>query len=170
MRTSLEQAAHSASSRSPCFASLWAVLGVAGLFAVAVVRLGWQGIVTIRSGLGGLEWVVLVGLTGAFVYGEGYRAIDRRWVPNLFRRARELRSERRLLVRWLAPLHGLSLIAASRRRLLRGWLGTSAIVVAVLVVRSLPAPWRGIVDFAVATALAWGLIAILRRLPSGLAD
>lgn len=144
------------------------MLGVAALFATAVVRLGWQGVSTIRDGLGGLEWAVLVALTVAFVYVEGYRALDRRWVPDLFRRARQLRSEPRALVRWLAPLHGLSLIAAAPRRLLRAWLGTSAIVAAVLVVRSFPAPWRGIVDFAVAAALAWGLVAIFRRLPSGL--
>ena len=147
---------------------MWAVLGVAGLFTVAVLRLGWQGVLTIRGGLGEFEWIALLGITAAFVYGEGYRVLDRRWVPDLFLRARELRSEPRSIVRWLAPLHGLSLIAAPPRRLLRGWLGTSAIVVAVLVVRGLPAPWRGIVDFAVAAALAWGLFAILRRLPSGL--
>jgi protein-S-isoprenylcysteine O-methyltransferase Ste14 len=60
----------------------------------------------------------------------------------------------------------LSLIGAPPEKLLPRWLGTLAIVAAVFVIRALPDPWRGIVDFAVAAALAWGLVAILRRLPS----
>ncbi|MFW6084942.1 MAG: hypothetical protein ACODAA_07000, partial [Gemmatimonadota bacterium] len=137
-------------------ASLWAVSGVAALFAWAVIRLGWYGVVTIREGLDPVHWLALGGLTVAFVYGEGYRALERRWVPHLYRRARALRTESSAAVRLLAPLHGLSLIAASRRHLLRAWLGTLAIVGAVFVVRALPTPWRGIIDFAVAAALLWG--------------
>jgi len=147
-------------------APLWAVAGVSALFAWAVWRLGWRGLLTIRAGLGELEWAMLVVLTVAFVYGEGYRALDRRWVPGLIERARALRFEHRSLVRLLAPLHGMALIAVSRGRLVRAWLGTLAIVSAVLMVRALPEPWRGIVDFSVAAALAWGLIAIVRRVPA----
>jgi hypothetical protein len=36
-------------------------------------------------------------------------------------------------------------------------------------VAGLPAPWRGIVDFSVAVALVWGLVAILRRVPAAVA-
>lgn len=151
-------------------ASLWAVLGVAGLFAWAIVRLGSYGVVTIRGGLDAAHWLALVGLTGVFVYGEGYRVLERRWVPHLYRRARVLRSEASTIVRLLAPLHGLSLIAAAPGRLLRAWLGTLAIIGAVLLVRSLPAPWRGIVDFVVAAALFWGFVAIARRLPGELGE
>lgn len=147
-------------------APLWAVAGVSALFAWAVWRLGWRGLLTIRGGLGGLEWAILVVLTVAFVYGEGYRALDRRWVPGLIERARALRFEHRSLVRLLAPLHGMALIAVSRGRLVRAWLGTLAIVGAILLVRILPEPWRGIVDFSVAAALAWGLVAIVRRVPA----
>ena len=107
----------------------------------------------------------LVLLTAAFVYGEGFRALDRRWVPRLVERALLLRDDPRVLVRLVAPLYGLSLVGAARDDLIRGWLLTTAILGAVLIVRALPDPWRGIVDFAVAAALAWGLVAILRRVP-----
>ena len=73
-----------------------------------------------------------------------------------------------LVVHLLAPLYGLSLIGASRKETARAWAGTLAIVLAVLVVRSFPEPWRGITDFAVAAALAWGLAAIVRGVPSAL--
>ena len=147
-------------------APAWAVFGVSSLFAFAAYRLGERGIAVIRDGLGGGEWMALVGLTVVFVYGEGFLALDRKWVPGLMRRVRALRDQRSLIVRLLAPMYGLKLIGARPAALLPSWLGTAAIVGAVLVVRTLPEPWRGIVDFAVAAALAWGLVAILRRLPS----
>jgi len=157
-----------APGRMDWWAPAWAMLGVGAVFAWAVWRLGGRGVTTIRSGLDPLEWVVLALLTAAFAYGEGFLALDRRWVPRLVERARRLRDDRRLFVRALAPLYGLSLIGLGRRELLQGWLGTVAIIAAVLVIRSLPEPWRGIVDFAVAVALAWGLVAVVRRFPSAL--
>lgn len=147
-------------------APAWAVIGVSALFATATYRLGERGVAVIRDGLGGWEWMALAGLTLVFVYGEGFLALDRKWVPGLMRRARELKDERSVVLRLLAPLYGLSLIGAPPAKLLPSWLGTLAIVGAVLVIRVLPEPWRGIVDFAVAAALGWGLVAILRRLPA----
>lgn len=149
--------------------SAWTLTGVAALFAWAIYRLGARGIATIRAGLDTGEWTVLVLLTAAFVYGEGFLALDRRWVPRVVERARRVRDDRRLVVRVLAPLYGLSLVGTSRLELARGWLGTAAIVVAVVLVAGLPAPWRGIVDFSVAVALFWGLVAILRRVPAAVA-
>lgn len=147
-------------------APVWGLVGVSALFASASYRLGERGVDVIRDGLGGWEWAALAGLTAAFVYGEGFLALDRKWVPRLIRRIRELKRERNLVIRLLAPLYGLSLIGAPRRRLILSWLGMGAIVGAILLVRAMPDPWRGIVDFAVAAALAWGLVSILRRAPS----
>lgn len=143
----------------------WALLGVAAVFAWAVYRLGGRGLEAIRGGLDLLEWSALVLLTVGFLYAEGVRALDRRWIPGLVKRAQRLPRESRLL-QLLGPLYGLSLVGTERGELVRGWLGTFGILVAVLVIRSFPPPWRGIVDFAVAGALAWGLIAILRRMPA----
>lgn len=159
------EGAYAPSSRRGRMAASWALLGVAALFAWAIYRLGGRGLEAIRGGLDPVEWSALVLLTVGFVYGEGIRALDRRWIPGLVRRARRLRSESRVL-QILGPLYGLSLVGTDRRALVRGWLGTFGIVVAVLVIRAFPTPWRGIVDFAVAGALAWGLIAILRRMPT----
>jgi len=142
-------------------AAAWALFGVSALFASAVFRLGGRGLHAIGDGLGPLHWVVLVLLTGVFVYGEGVMALQRRWVPKLIDRARAIRSEG-VVLQLLGPLYGLSLVGAPRKRALRAWLGTMAIVSAILIVRTFPDPWRGIVDFAVASALAWGLVSILR--------
>lgn len=104
-------------------ASAWALRGVSILFASAVYQLGARGIVTVRDGLGPWQWTALVLLTVTFVYGEGFRVLDRRWVPDMVERALRLRREGGVLLSLLAPLYGLSLIGAPRHRLLRAWAG-----------------------------------------------
>jgi hypothetical protein len=145
-------------------APAWALIGVGALFTSAVTRLGSRGVSTLSEGLSPGQWVVLVLFTSVMVYGEGVLALQRKWVPRLLDRARAVRDES-LGLRILAPFYGLSLVGGPVKQLLRGWLSTIAIVTAVVVVRSFSEPWRGIVDFAVASALAWGLISILLGAP-----
>ncbi len=145
-------------------AAAWTLLGVSGLFASAVFRLGGRGVDTILNGLAPVQWAVLAALTFFMVYTEGVLTFQRRWVPKLIDRARAIRDEP-ILLQLLAPLYGLSLVGGPAKRVLRGWLGTTAIVVAVVAVRALPDPWRGVVDFAVAAALGWGLVCIARQAP-----
>jgi hypothetical protein len=140
----------------------WGVTGVGLLFATAAWRLGERGILTVMTGLSPLQWLALLALTAVFVYGEGVRALERKYVPHVIRRVELLRQERRSWYRLLAPLHALTLIGAARTPLLRAWAGTGAIALAVVVVRSFPEPWRGITDLAVAAALAWGTLALAR--------
>jgi len=142
-------------------AAAWALAGVALLFLFAVVRLGRRGMETLQAGLSPGEWVALLLLSVAFLYGEGRGALQRRWVPRLVRRASVLRKAGRLHHRLLAPLYGMSLIGAPAKSQVRAWLGTLAIVAAIMAVRIFPEPWRGITDLAVASALIWGLGAVV---------
>jgi hypothetical protein len=112
--------------------------------------------------LSALEWTALTLLTLAFVYTEGHRAIQKRFTPHLVDRLRVLQSSGSVIDCIAAPLFALSLLHAPRRALLRAWAGVLAIVAAVFIVRAFPEPWRGITDLAVAAALSWGLVAILR--------
>ena len=132
--------------------------GVAALFVDAIYQLGRRGVITMRAGLEPMEWVALIVIFAAFVYGEGERALGRRWVPHTMQRARELGPASSLLNRLLAPLFAMSLIGAPARVVVRAWLGVALIVLAVVIVRRFPEPWRGIVDLSVAAALAWGFV------------
>ena len=150
-------------SRSPLgrLTAAWSILGVGLLFALAVARLGSRGIDTVQAGLGPGEWILLIALVLLFVVGEGWAALQRKWVPRVVDRARALRGEAPVSHRLLAPLYGMCLIGCDARRRTRAWLGVAAVVAAVLAVRALPDPWRGMIDLSVASALVWGLGALL---------
>jgi hypothetical protein len=63
---------------------------------------------------------------------------------------------------WLsAPLYVLRLVNAERSELARAWLALALITLAVLIVRELPEPYRGMIDGAVAAALSVGLGSML---------
>ena len=147
--------------RSGAWAVVWAAAGIVALFIEAAWRLALRGIITVRAGLDPMEWALLVVLAAAFVWGEGVRALQRRWIPGVYRRIDALRDETSITYRALAPLYAMSLIGAPRSTLARAWLGVVLIVAAVFIVRALPEPWRGIIDVGVAAALTWGLIVLL---------
>jgi hypothetical protein len=142
-------------------AAWWAVTGVTALFATAVVRLGVRGVMTMAGGLAAAEWVALIVITAVFVYGEGVRALQMKYLPRLLERVAEVRAERRVLPRLLAPLHALMLVYAPAGTLIRAWAGSVAIALAVIIVRGFAEPWRGIVDFAVAAALGWATVVLI---------
>ncbi len=139
-------------------AVVWAPLGVSMLFGLGVFRLGMRGIAEVGAGLTSFQWAVLLLTVALFVYGEGFLALQRHWVPRMAERANRLRAVRNAIVLILAPLHAMSLIGGDTRELVRGWSMVAAIGAAVIVVERLPAPWRGIVDLGVACALAWGFL------------
>lgn len=142
-------------------AAWWGILGVTLLLGRASLDLGARGVHTMRAGLTLGEWLALGALTGFFVYVEGMRALQRRFAPHVVDRALALRANAPVLWRVLAPFYVLGLVGAPARALVRAWGGVAAIVVAVLIVRAMPEPWRGVVDVAVAAALVWGTVALL---------
>ena len=141
-------------------AAVWGLVGILALLFRATWSLGGRGVITIRAGLEGWEMGVLVALTAFFLVTEGYAGFQKRWVPKVVARLVELRRRPAPLHAALAPLYGMMLIGAQRRIVVRAWIGVVAIVAVVLVVRAFPEPWRGIVDLAVAAALAWGSAAL----------
>lgn len=145
-------------------ASQWAVLGVGFTFAEAIIRLSYVCYRNIEHGLSRGEWLVFAVLVMSFGYWEGERALRRRFAPAVVARAFELESTsaRRWMI-LLAPLYAMSLVGASRAALLRSWAAVAGIGAAVIVVRLLPAPLRGLVDGAVAVALSLGLFGLLTR-------
>jgi hypothetical protein len=142
----------------------WSVLAIGLAFAEAIARLGARALATVGQGLSLAEWIALAGSVLVFTWFEGYRALHRRFVPAVVARAFEVAGRSSGVLGWAAaPLRTLSLLGASRRDLVRAWVSVALITLAVLVVRALPFPWRGIVDAGVSSALLLGLCSMLVR-------
>lgn len=138
----------------------WAVAGVVLLLADAIYRLGLRAVETLAQGASGGVWLAFALLSTAFVYGEGYRALQLRFAPRVIARAFAIDGRRPHHVA-LAPLVALSLLGGSARELTRGYVAAALIISAALLVSLLSSPWRGVIDGAVALALGWGAVALL---------
>lgn len=147
--------------------ALWAVLAIAATFVDGIVRLGMRAYAEMSPGISVGQWIAFALLTLMMTYVEGYRALQRRFVPSVVSRACAASSEPLWAV--LAPLYAVSLVGAPPRTIARSFLGITMIVLCVVLVRQLPSPWRGIIDGAVACALSWGLFALLAASSSVLA-
>ena len=136
-----------------------------GLAVVAItlgeasLRLGARAMITLHSGLTLQEYALFFLSVAAFGYGEGYRALHGRFVPHVMERAIELAGSEMRGFRGfsMAPLYVLCLVHAERRELLKAWISVASIVCAVVIVKALPEPYRGIIDAGVALALGIGL-------------
>ncbi|HEY0963182.1 MAG TPA: hypothetical protein VGE69_12585 [Pseudomonadales bacterium] len=145
----------------------WGMLGVVGLIASAVLRLGPRIGELADIPLGPLHWTALALFTPYMAYAEGYKGFHLNFAPRVVARALYLRelphgSAARLgMLTLLAPFFCMGYFHATRRRMLTSWLVTSAIVTLVIAVRQAPQPWRGIVDTGVVTGLAIGVLSLL---------
>jgi hypothetical protein len=101
-----------------------------------------------------MAWLV------ANAYLEGYRGFQLRFSPRVVSRAIYLAQNPRPLWVILALPFCMSLFHSTRRQKTVSWVFIGAIVLLVWSVRSLPQPWRGIVDGGVVLGLAWGLAVI----------
>lgn len=102
-----------------------------------------------------LGWLVLN------AYLEGYRGFQLRFSPRVVSRAVYLGRNPRPLWFVLALPFCMSLFHSTRRQMTVSWIFVLAIVFIVWVVRSLPQPWRGIIDGGVVLGLVWGLAVLL---------
>jgi hypothetical protein len=137
---------------------LWGVGGLALVLVEALLRLAPMAWEPIASGeLSPFQWLVYASWVVFNGYCEGYRGFQRSFSPRAAARAHHVARRGSALDVVLAPLFCMSLLHASRRGLTVAWLLLTGIVLLVLLVKSLPQPWRGIIDGGVVVGLAWGL-------------
>lgn len=90
-------------------------------------------------------------------YLEGYRGFQLRFSPRVVTRAVYLGQNPRPLWVLLALPFCMSLFHSTRRQMTVSWVFIGALILVIWWVRSLPQPWRGIIDGGVVLGLAWGL-------------
>ncbi len=96
----------------------------------------------------------------ANAYLEGYRGFQLRFSPRVVSRAAYLGQNPRPLWIILALPFCMSLFHSTRRQMTVSWVFIGALILLIWWVRSLPQPWRGIIDGGVVLGLAWGLLVI----------
>ena len=154
---------------------IWGVGGILLLLSFAIVRLGAVALeVLLDAGqtweLAWGHWLVLLVWTVYMLWAEGYKGFHRGFAPRVVARARYLSEHPRTLHVLLAPLFCMGYIHATTRRRLLSMGLTTMILCFVVLVRMLPQPWRGIVDFGVVAGLMLGVLSIFHFITVMLRD
>lgn len=140
---------------------LWGVGGVLLLLAQAVWRLSPIALEPIVAGMSPVQLTALVCWILVNGYAEGYRAFQKRFSPRVAARAVHLARHPRFLYVLFAPLFCMSFVHATRRGRITAWGVTLGVATAVLLIRLVPQPWRGILDAGVVVGLLWGAVTLV---------
>jgi hypothetical protein len=139
-------------------AAAWALVGWSATLAFAMVRLGVSAVEALSGDLDPLQLAALLANAAVFAWAEGYRGFQKRFSPRAAARVLYLRRHSGAGMAVLAPFFCIGFLRVTPRIRRMTWLGTGLIVLAIIAVRQLPQPWRGIVDLGVVIGLAWGLV------------
>ncbi len=139
----------------------WGIFGVCLLLLQAIWRLVPHAVEPVVEGMQGWQWALYAGWIVVNGWAEGYRGFQKRFSPRVVERAYWLARHPRPLYVALAPVYCMSYLHASRRGKTVAWALLVFIVLAVVAVRLMGQPWRGIVDAGVVVGLVWGLAVIL---------
>ena len=112
------------------------------------------------SSMGQVHWIALIFSVIYMAYAEGYKGFHLGFAPRVVVRARYLAANPRPLHVLLAPLFCMGYIYATRKRQILSFALTTMIICFVLIARSMPQPWRGIVDAGVVVGLGLGVLSI----------
>ena len=107
-----------------------------------------------------VHWLALIFSVIYMAYAEGYKGFHLGFAPRVVVRARYLADNPRPLHLLLAPLFCMGYIYATRKRQILSFALTTMIICFVLIARSMPQPWRGIVDAGVVVGLGLGVLSI----------
>jgi len=138
----------------------WGIGGVLLLLIFAIFRLAPMALELENSSMSMVHWLTLAFSVIYMAYAEGYKGFHLGFAPRVVVRARYLANNPRPLHLLLAPLFCMGYIHATRRRQIVSFVLTTMIICFVLIARSMPQPWRGILDAGVVVGLSIGVLSI----------
>ncbi|MGE9296119.1 MAG: hypothetical protein ACQKBV_07530 [Puniceicoccales bacterium] len=142
-------------------AMTWGLGGVFLLIGSAVYRLTPYAAEALQSGLTTFQWVAAILWSVFMLVAEGYRGFQKQFSPRVVARSKYLATHPKPLHVLLAPAFCMGFFHATKKRITVTWCLFTGIVILIIIVRTLPQPWRGIVDLGVVLGLAYGLLWIL---------
>ena len=141
--------------------AIWGFAGVCALLSSAIIRLAPRAQEALLSDLSFLQWIIVV-VWGIFMLlAEGHRGFQKKFSPRTAARVRYLKENPTWWRVLLAPFFCMGYFYAKRKTKIIAFSLTIGIILLILLVRFLPQPWRGIVDFGVVLGLSYGLISFL---------
>lgn len=140
--------------------AVWGILGVMTLLSSAVYRLSKLALDALSFPFSWYHWLALTAITLFMAYAEGYRGFQQRFSPRVAARAKYLLDRPVPAHVFFAPFFCMGYFHATKRRKITSISLTLGIIILVLLVRLLPQPWRGILDFGVVIGLAWGMVSL----------
>ena len=138
----------------------WGIGGVLLLLIFAIFRLAPMALELENSSMSMVHWLALAFSVIYMAYAEGYKGFHLGFAPRVIVRARYLADNPRPLHVLLAPLFCMGYIYATRKRQIISFALTTMIICFVLIARSIPQPWRGILDAGVVVGLSLGVLSI----------
>ena len=138
----------------------WGIGGVLFLLMFAIFRLAPMALELENASMSQFHWLALGFSVIYMAYAEGYKGFHLGFAPRVVVRARYLAANPRPLHVLFAPLFCMGYIYATRKRQILSFALTIMIICFVLIVRSIPQPWRGIVDAGVVVGLGLGVLSI----------
>jgi len=143
-------------------ATLWGIGGVLLLLGNAVYRLAPLALEPVMEhSMSAGQWAAYVGFAVFMVYSEGYKGFHKQFSPRVVGRAQVLATHPTGWFRLVAPLFCMALFHATRKRLIVSWIILVGVVCAIILVRFLEQPYRGIVDAGVVLGLGVGMLSVL---------
>lgn len=142
-------------------AAVWGVVGVISLLGFAVYRLVPFTRELFDEHLQWWQLIILVVWCALMVYSEGYKAFYKQFSPRVVARAQYLSQKTTLSRTILAPLYCIGYFGAPKKRVITAYGLASGIILLVVIVHSVPQPWRGIIDAGVVLGLLVGIISIM---------
>ncbi|WP_372847245.1 hypothetical protein [Pontiella sp.] len=113
-----------------------------------------------ESSFSRLHWAALAASLLFMDYAEGYKGFHLKFSPRAAARALYLRNNPTVVRVVFAPFFCIGFFHATRKRKIVAYSLTTMIILLIVSVRSLPQPWRGIVDAGVLLGLGWGLVSV----------
>jgi hypothetical protein len=136
---------------------LWGMVVILGFIGRGIYRLSlvaWE--LTSGRALSPLEVGFLIVWGGFMVYSEGYKGFHKAFSPRVVLRLHLLAERPTPVWAFLAPVVGMGLLRATRKRLIVSWCLVLGIVGLVLFISQLSYPYRSIIDLGVVMGLTVG--------------
>lgn len=145
-------------------AAFWGAVGIFALLFTALYRLtpiAWD---IFDYSLQWYHYLILAINVLFMAHSEGYRGFQKSFSPRVTARVHYLSQNATWGLLPFAPFFCMGYFRSSRKTQIITISLTSFIIVLILILRYIPQPWRGIIDWGVVVGLTWGVISLMTML------